>query len=399
MFKILALDGAARLGQLTTRPGTVESPVFMPVVTRCGDHVIGPDEYWRLGAESRQCTAAGAPAAIANSLIASLTPGMSALSACGGLHSFLEMRSVLFTDSGGYQANNGASFEANQTEWGIEFTALWSGEQVCLTPKECMRIQQAIGSDIAMALDDLPPPNASRERCELALARTHRWANECLEHHNDSRQLLFGICQGGAFDDLRLKSAVLIQSLGFDGVAFGGIGIAESSDEKAHAVQTAISEIPQRTMRYAMGIADPLEILELVTCGVDCFDAAIPTIQSRKGILLSAAGPVHLFELEAGKDGCIDAKCDCELCRRFSLTDLQGLRHSNSRLAGELQATHNVRFMTCLMEDIRSAIRENRFAEFKSAFKLRWKNEVDAKRRQHRLKLDAAAQIPIDAPG
>jgi queuine tRNA-ribosyltransferase len=376
MFSVLGTDETARVGRLITRRGAIETPFFMPVVTQSGSRTIGPNEYSELGADALQSTAAGASAVIANSLIASFWPGLDALAAVGGLRGFLQTQSVLFTDSGGYQGTLGTSFVSNCTDDGLEFTARWSGQTIFLTAELSMRIQQTIASDVAIVLDDLPPAHASVQRCREAIARTHRWAVRCLEHHADASQLLFGVCHGGAFDDLRAESAAFVQSLGFDGIALGGIAVENSRAEKLMAVKAAVSKILDCTPRYVMGIGNPLDILEMVAMGVDCFDAAFPTIQSRKGILLTSRGPVDISLIAEKNNRNIDEDCSCQLCSHATASDFVQIRAADRSLAERLQAEHNICFMVRFMGQIRDAIRASRFAIFKSEFERRWEKGV-----------------------
>jgi queuine tRNA-ribosyltransferase len=345
------------------------------VVARAGSRTIGPGDYHRIAADHHHCAAAGAAAVISNSLIAAFSPGLGAIRSTGGIHGMLEARTVIFTDSGGFQASPTSSFVVRHTTEGIHFTARWAQLQLFLTPEASMVLQQDLGSDVALSLDDMAPYGSGRQRLAEALDRTHRWAEACLTHHTDRTQLLFGICQGGLETDLRRESASFIDSLGFDGIAIGGVAldIKETLEQKCAVVETTVACLGDRRPRYVMGIADPLEILQMVALGVDCFDAAYPTIKAAQGLLLTGSGvhpasAVDSYNVERP----IDAACECEVCGKYSLEHLRHLERVEPDSALELRSRHNVFFMMQFMARVRDAIRERRFELFASEFAARW---------------------------
>jgi queuine tRNA-ribosyltransferase len=352
MLEVKSQDGRARAGIFRVRTGTLETPFFMPVITRSNLTRFGIEDYYRLGADSAECRFSGTSAAICNSLIASFTPGVETIVDAGGVHELLEFRRPLFTDSGGYQVSPGSSFASRLDYTGITFAANWRDSEILLTPRESMRIQQLMGSDVAMVLDDMGGANPSRQRQLLALERTHRWAESCLLHHSDSHQLLMGICQGGSYEDLRSQSAAHINSLGFPGVAIGGIAMLPDRGLKIRSVRAALREIHADKLRYVMGVGHPVDILEMVAEGIDCFDAAFPTIQAQRGVWLSDRG-------------------------MFTRKDPPPQSPSADEGPGS-PAAHNLHFMEKFMREVRAAIADQRFGEYHDAFLAQWTDVPDA---------------------
>ena len=345
MFRIVCSDGAARVGELTTRSGTVPTPFFMPVITQgSAGRVIGPPDYHRLGMSAADHDAAAGGVAIGNSLIAAFTPGAEAIAAAGGLARWLDTRSVLFTDSGGYQTSQGSSFVVQRMQDGYQFTARWSGATLHLTPERAVEVQHDLRSDVAMVLDDVAPYGCDRTTLLAAIERTHAWAERALRRRTDAKQLLFGISQGGIDPTLREHSAAIIDSMGFDGAAIGGVAILPTAQERLEAVRSSICALRPGRPRYVMGVSDPSQIVRMVGLGVDCFDAAYPSMQARAGVLLTDDGLVRLQDWPT--DACEDRVSE--------------LVRSNGRYLAELTAR------------IRAAISEARFDEFAQRFCARW---------------------------
>lgn len=363
MFEIVDVDGPARVGRLTTRRGTVETPFFMPVITRGpAGRVIGPEDYHRLGAVAADCADAGFAAAIANSLIASFDPGVEGVGA--SLPEWLATPGVLFTDSGGYQTSQGSSFRVERRDDGYVFRPRWSDRSLLLTPETSVAIQQGLGSDVAMVLDDMAPLESSAAQARDHTERTHAWARRSVESRSDAGQLLFGICQGGIDPELRRHSAATIDALPFDGIAIGGIGILRPGDERLAAAGAALGLLSPLRPRYVMGVADPRDVVRLAASGVDCFDAAYPTILARRALLVTATG---LRGFRAGREsvrGAIDPHCRCATCRRLSLPDLVALDRVEPDAARAHAATHNLSYFVQLMTGLREAIRARRVAAF-----------------------------------
>lgn len=366
MFRIVCSEGEARVGELQTRSGIVPTPFFMPVITQgraC--RVIGPPDYHRLGMSVADHDAAAGGVAIANSLIAVFTPGADAIVADHGLARWLGTKSVLFTDSGGYQTSQGSSFTVQRASDGYQFTARWSGATLHLTPERAVELQQELRSDVAMVLDDVAPYGCDRATLLAAIERTHAWAERALRRRTDAEQLLFGISQGGIDPTLRKHSAAIIDSMGFDGAAIGGVAILPTAHERLAAVRASICALRPEKPRYVMGVSDPSQIVRMVGLGVDCFDAAYPSIQARAGLLLTDDGLVRLRDWP-------DASDETDIGEEV----VRALVH------------HNARYLANLTARIRAAISEARYREFAQRFCARW----EARRE---LNPPAASELPL----
>jgi queuine tRNA-ribosyltransferase len=372
MFEILCEDGPARVGRLKTRSGVFDTPFYMPVITRAdASRTIGPEDYHSLGAHSEDCTEAGHSTAIANALISAFAPGVEALGA-GGLRAWLGTPLPLFTDSGGYQTSQGTSFDVRRLANGFEFRARWNGMALHLTPRRSVELQERLGSDVALVLDDMAPYGADAAVLRECVERTHAWAREAVERRSDAQQLLFGICQGGTDPELRRHSAACIDALDFDGIAIGGIGILARRAERLAAVAATLPALSVQRLRYVMGVGDPAQIVELVCAGIDCFDAAYPTIQARAGRLVTSRGTRDFLQPKTLPDGPIESGCVCTLCVRLSFAELVALGRSQPDDAVRLAAMHNLVFLARLMADLRAAIRARRLREFSAQWRARW---------------------------
>ncbi|HKE96042.1 MAG TPA: tRNA guanosine(34) transglycosylase Tgt [Povalibacter sp.] len=373
MFKVTSSDGAARSGELITRRGTVATPFFMPVITRStGDRVIGPPEYHRLGVSAAECDAAAGGVAICNSLIAAFTPGAAAIVAERDVAGWLGTQSVLFTDSGGYQTSQGSSFVVSRTTTGYLFRTRWSGASLELTPESSVDLQQRLGADVAMVLDDVAPYGSDRDTVLDCLDRTHAWAERALHRRSDSAQLLFGICQGGIDLVLRERSASAIDSLGFDGTAIGGVAIIPTFAERQAAVEAAMSVLSAARPRYVMGIGDPDQIVRMVGLGVDCFDAAYPSIQARLGFVLSDRGKVPWRDWNPQWDE--TEACTCPTCSRTSMGALAHAPGATDDAIAPAIALHNCCYLARLMHRLREAIAGGRYRAFAEEFHSRWRD-------------------------
>jgi queuine tRNA-ribosyltransferase len=286
------------------------------------------------------------------------------------VHEQLKFHGTIFTDSGGYQVSTESSFDTRVTDEGIEFVAHWNGASMLLTPQKSMKIQQSMGSDVAMVLDDMVGSGSDYERHVEATERSCRWAELCLRHHSDSEQLLFGICQGGPYEELRGHSAAHIESLGFPGVALGGIAINQNRDERLQLVSVALGNIASFRPRYAMGIGHPVDILDMVAIGIDCFDAAFPTIQAQKGVCLTSSGMLSLGDLSSALP--FEADCDCSACSGALGRADRRHTHTDKNSIVELLAEHNLRFMTRFMREVRCSINAQDFDRFRRNFTTAW---------------------------
>jgi queuine tRNA-ribosyltransferase len=361
-FEILASDGEARLGRLTTPHGAIETPAFMPVGTYGAVRSVDGDDLAALGAEIL----------LANAYHLHERPGEAIVASAGGLHGFSGWRGPWLTDSGGFQITSLAD-RVSVSEEGVAFVSALDGSRRLLTPELAVAIQESLGADIAMVLDECRPPKESAAgddeyRSRAAAARTLRWAERCRAAHTRPDQSLFAIVQGGARADLRRETAASLASMGFDGYAHGGLGLGESSMARADLVHEGQQGLPREAPRYLMGLGRPEDLLLGVTAGVDLFDCVIPTRHARHGVLFSDQGVIRLRNARFRDDlAPIEAGCDCPTCARHSRAYLRHLLQVNEILGARLATLHNLRFYLRLLERARVAIRERRLPELLSA--------------------------------
>jgi len=351
MFRVKAADGAARLGELKTAHGKLETPFFMPVATKAAFKWVSLGEI----------SAAGIDCFIANAYLLGLRPGLEVIKKAGGLHSFMNWQKGIFTDSGGFQLLS-EEFLLSVNEKGVFFRNPFDKSRDFLGPEKCMRLQEALGSDAAMCLDDVPRYGSSAERLEESAERTFRWAQRCLGAHRLKSQMLFGICQGGTIARLRKRSAEQISSLGFGGVALGGLCIGESKQKLLEMVKLGNAVIPEEKPRYLMGVGSPAELLQCIALGVDIFDSCFPTRTARHGLAFTERGNIDISKSTYKFDfSPLDADCGCPVCKRHSRAYLHHLfkvKEENGKL---FLSVHNVHFTAALVVRARDAIRENKF--------------------------------------
>lgn len=349
---------AARAGFITTAHGVVPTPAFMPVGSQASVKALTPDDLQDLGAAM----------VLANAYHLYLRPGDDVISRMGGLHRFMAWDGPLLTDSGGYQVFSLASLR-RVDDGGVVFRSHIDGSEHSLSPEGAVRLQERLGADIIMALDECPPYSREREPVARAMERTHRWARRCLAAHRRGDQLLFGIVQGGVFADLRRQSAAALTSMGFPGYAIGGLCLGEARKETLAMVEETVAALPADRPRYLMGVGSPEDLVESAGLGVDLFDSALPTRTARNGALFTGSGRVNLLRAQfRGLDRAIDEGCDCYTCRRFSAGYLHHLFRSKELLACRLGSIHNLRFIMRLMEGMRAAIAQGRYATFRREF-------------------------------
>ncbi len=367
VFEILAKEGRARLGKLQTAHGSIETPFFMPAATKASGKLITTDDYKQAGVKTMIC----------NALLLSLKPGIELLRKAGGVHKFMNFKGVVFTDCGGFQMSR--SIFEKKSKKGLHFRDPYNNSRVVLTPKRIMEIELSIDSDVAMMLDDMSGWGCTREQAEIAIENTHRWGKQSIEWHKkwkqedprfrDSKQLLFGIIQGNFFADLREKSAKFINSLDFDGIAIGGLAIGEPKEEMHKAIDAALPHVREDKPRYVMGVGSPLEILDLVAKGIDCFDSVYPTQVARHFSLFTRKGIVVIDQLRYSEDfSPIEEGCECHTCQDYTKAYVHHLIKVKEPIGKRLLSIHNTYFMQKLLSDIREAIREGRFSKFKAEF-------------------------------
>jgi len=363
-FSIIAEDGAARVGKLYTAHGTIETPFCMPVATKATAKNVSPQDLVDMKAKAIIC----------NAMLLHFAPGSGFLREHGGIHKFMRYPDVIFTDSGGFQMQRKSLF-LSITDKGVWFRNPFILQKVYLRPEEVMRIEQDIGSDVAMALDHMPHVIDDHAAVSDAVRRTHLWAKKCKEAHAkiakeyDSKQLLFGIAQGGLFKDLREKSAKFINALDFDGVAMGGLALGEGKKEMWEMVEVQLPHIDREKPRYLMGVGNPVDLIEAVSRGVDCFDSIFPTQNARHRNVFTLQGMVKLDKVIYREDMTpLDPDCDCYVCTAFTRAYLHHLARVDEHISHRYLSYHNLYFLQRFMERMREAIKKQEFGEFKKEF-------------------------------
>ena len=373
-FEVVATDGAARAGRLTTTHGVVETPVFMPVGTHGTVKALGPDDL----------RAAGAQIVLANTYHLFLRPGHEVVRELGGLHRFMGWDGVILTDSGGFQVFSLSKLR-KITDAGVEFRSPVDGSTHFLSPEIAVEVQQALGADIMHPLDECLAYPASHEAAERSLELTLRWAARSKAAHvgrGAASQAMFGIVQGGTDEELRTRAARATVELGFDGYAIGGMAVGEPKQAMYDLTALVASLVPAGQPRYLMGVGKPEDLVEAVARGVDMFDCVLPTRNARNGQAFTADGPVTLKQARYARAAApLDAECACYACRDFSRAYLRHLFMSGELLAYRLLTLHNVTFFLRLMREMRSAIAEGDFGPFQARFFARYAvSSVDVSR-------------------
>src|SRR5713226_4167739 len=358
-FEVVASDGAARCGRLTTVHGVVETPVFMPVGTRGAVRSLAPDDL----------RAAGAQLVLANTYHLFLRPGHERIRTLGGLHRFMGWDGPLLTDSGGFQVWSLSKLR-RITEDGVEFRSPIDGASHFLSPELAIEVQRALGADVIHPLDECLAYPATHEAAARSLELTLRWAARSKAAHGEaSGQALFGIVQGGTHEDLRRRAVSATVALGFDGYAIGGLAVGEPKPAMYDLTALVAGLLPAGQPRYLMGVGKPEDLVEAVSQGVDLFDCVLPTRNARNGQCFTADGPLVIKHAAYARDARpLQDDCGCYACRRFSRAYLRHLFVTEELLAFRLLSLHNVHFFLGLMADLRGAIAEGRLAPFKTRF-------------------------------
>jgi len=357
MFKLINTSGKARHGILKTTRGEIQTPFFMTIGTVGAIKGLVPDEIRNLGGQ----------VILSNTYHLHLRPGEDIVAKAGGLHKFMNWDGPILTDSGGYQVFSLAKIRKLKED-GVEFQSHLDGSKIFLSSEKAIEIQQKLGADIIMCLDECPSADKDRSYVEKSLELTTRWAKRCKEYHeaNKDSSLLFGIVQGGMHCDLRKKSAEQLVNIGFDGYAIGGLSVGEPSETMYKMIDEVITKLPEDKPRYLMGVGTPKDILEAVERGVDMFDCVLPTRNARHGSLFTSKGVVRIRKKEFKEDFTpLDPNCDCYTCKNFTKAYLRHLFISKEILSLRLNSLHNVAYYLNLMKNIRLAIKDNRFDEFK----------------------------------
>jgi queuine tRNA-ribosyltransferase len=360
MFELLRTDPSskARLGRLTTAHGAVETPVFMPVGTQGSVKTLDPRELIELGTQIL----------LANAYHLNLRPGLDIIRAAGGLHRFVNWSGPILTDSGGFQVFSLATIRKIHAH-GVEFRSHLDGSLLFLGPREAMAMQNTLGSDIAMVLDDCPPHTSTPRELRAAVERTLRWAAECRAQPRAPGQLVFGIVQGATSVPLRQECAQALAALQFDGYAIGGVSVGEPEPEMMRAVEMTEPFLPPGQPRYAMGLGTPAQLVELVARGVDMFDCVLPTRVARNGTAFTRQGSVSIKAGACKADfGPIEQGCECFACRHFSRAYLRHLLNVGEILGLRLLSLHNTGLFLKIMAEVRSAIAAGTFADYRREF-------------------------------
>ncbi|MGH9458457.1 MAG: tRNA guanosine(34) transglycosylase Tgt [Thermoanaerobaculia bacterium] len=353
-FRLLGRDGDARLGRITTRHGEIETPVFMPVGTAAAVKGLTTEQLREL-----------APRIIlANTYHLMLRPGADVIEELGGIHSFMNWDGAVLSDSGGFQVFSLADIRKVREE-GVEFQSHIDGSRHFLSPEGSIEIQERLGVDIAMAFDECPRSGLDRGDVETSMEMTYRWAERSLRARR-GRSALFGIVQGGAFPDLRRRSAETIGAMAFDGVAIGGVSVGEAKPVMLETMRTTAPLLPSDKPRYLMGVGTPADLVEGVAAGIDMFDCVLPTRNARNGTLFTSEGKIAIKNARYRSDaGPIDNACSCPTCRSVSRAYVRHLFVAGEIAASVYNTVHNVWFYLDLMRRIREAIASRTFGELR----------------------------------
>ena len=359
-FTILKKDDKteARIGRLSTANGEVSTPAFLPVGTAGSVKAMTPKELVELGVEM----------ILSNAYHLYLRPGSKVVAELGGLHRFISWYRPILTDSGGFQIFSHAKLR-KVTDEGVTFQSHLDGSSHFISPEKAIEIQEDLGADIIMTLDECIPYPASYTETQDALERTQQWSERCKQSHLRTDQALFGIVQGGFFMDLREKGTKDLVRLGFDGYALGGLSVGETPQMRREVLSRVLPMLPEDQPRYLMGIGTPEDLVEGVVRGADLFDCVMPTRHARTGFLFTSSGRVIIKNAQYARDERpVDPNCDCYTCRNFSRAYLRYLYMAGEILSARLNTIHNLWYYLSLMKDLRQSIIENRVTEFCERF-------------------------------
>jgi len=368
-FRIVATDGAARTGEMSTAHGLVHTPAFMPVGTQATVKGVHHDDV----------RASGAEILLGNTYHLMLRPTAERIAALGGLHAFMRWPHSILTDSGGFQVMSLAPLRKLR-EGGVTFRSHLDGAMVELTPERAVEVQILLGSDIAMQLDECVKLPAERTEIERAMKLSLRWAERCKRAFERAApgRALFGIVQGGDNHALRAASARALVDLGFDGYAIGGLAVGEAQRVMLEVVAATAAALPTERPRYLMGVGTPDDLVEAIARGVDMFDCVMPTRNGRHGLAFTRFGPINIKNAHHADDARpLDAESPCPAAREFSRAYLHHLFRSNEALGGTLLSTINLYYYQELMAGARAAIAAGRFANYLTATKVQWQTKRD----------------------
>lgn len=365
-FELLNTDQQARRGQLNFARGQVDTPAFMPVGTYGTVKAMTPEELEGIGAQI----------ILGNTFHLMLRPGTDIIQQHGDLHDFMHWKGPILTDSGGFQVFSLAEMRKISEE-GVKFNSPVDGARVDLTPEKSMQVQRALGSDIVMIFDECTPYPATFDEASASMELSLRWAERSKKAHADNPSALFGIVQGGMYEELRKKSINKLVDIGFDGYAIGGLSVGEPADERNHMLDICTPRMPQDKPRYLMGVGKPEDLIEGVRRGIDMFDCVIPTRNARTGFLYTHNGILKIRNSRFATDTRpVDEQCGCYTCQNYSRAYLRHLDKCQEILGARLNTIHNLYYFQDLMKKIRQSIEDNRFDDFSKAFYRQYNNEA-----------------------
>jgi queuine tRNA-ribosyltransferase len=355
-FEVRGVDGNARFGSLVTPHGEVATPAFMPVGTRAAVKAMAPDELHGMGYRL----------VLANAYHLAVRPGADLIREMGGLAKFMGFEGAVLTDSGGFQAMSLAKIRSIDSA-GIRFRSHIDGAAVMLTPEAAIEVQEKLGADIMMALDECTPYPADRARAQSSLELTAQWAERSLAARGVCGQALFGIVQGSIYPELRRRSAMQITSLGFDGFAIGGLSVGEPKTAMHEIAALSATMLPLDKPKYLMGVGTPQDLLAAIAMGYDLFDCVLPTRNARNGSAFTSEGRISIKRAaHVREEQPLDPRCDCRPCRQFSRAYLRHLYLSGEILAARALTEHNLFFYARLMREAQAAIASRTYTAFSS---------------------------------
>ncbi|NLJ52463.1 MAG: tRNA guanosine(34) transglycosylase Tgt [Alcaligenaceae bacterium] len=365
-FTLLNTQGKARRASLELNHGTVQTPMFMPVGTYGSVKAMLPHELEEVGSQ----------VILGNTFHLWLRPGTEIIKKFGGLHDFMQWHKPILTDSGGFQVFSLSNLRSKLTEEGVRFSSPINGEKLFLDPEESMRIQTDLNSDIAMVLDECTPymidgRPATHEEAARSMRLSLRWAKRSKNAFNEleNPNALFGIVQGGMFEDLREESLAGLVDIGFHGYAIGGLSVGEPKEDMMRVLNHLAHKLPENAPRYLMGVGTPEDLVYAVSQGVDMFDCVMPTRNARNGWLFTRFGDIKIRNARYKDDTKpLDPSCTCHSCQHFSRAYLNHLHRANEITGARLNTLHNLHFYLTLMKEMREALEQNRFEEWQEQF-------------------------------
>ncbi len=355
---------AARTGKISTPHGEIETPIFMPVGTQATVKAMTPEELKEMGSQI----------ILSNTYHLYLRPGSKLIAEAGGLHKFMHWDGPILTDSGGFQVFSLSDLN-EITEKGVHFQSHIDGSKHFISPEISMEIQMDLGSDIVMAFDECPPYPAEYDYVARSLDMTLRWAERSKKAMTNDKQALFGIIQGGVYEDLRKKSVEAMVDIGFPGYALGGLSVGEKNEQMYEVLEFTVPYMPDDKPRYLMGVGTPEDLIEGVMRGIDMFDCVMPTRIARHGAVFTSEGRITVRNAVYKKDFTpLDHQCDCYVCQNYTRGYIRHLIKRNEILGARLTTYHNLYFLLDLMKKVRKSIFNDEFLDFREKFYNKFKH-------------------------